>query len=154
VPRSSCAFSSLTLISKSSAFRTSCALKWGASLHQRWVRDAVDAAAPSRAFARRTDGAGAYSEALPLWNPTADPFPHPPRKGEGKAGIPIFGKLLDPDPNHLYHARIPSHQEGRLAIVTKRGAGCGGRGSADNERHCCVRRSRVVLTPGMLASSP
>jgi hypothetical protein len=54
---------------------------------------------------------------------------------KGKAIIPIFGISLDPHPNHLYDARIPSHQEGRLAIVTKRGAGCGGRGSADNERH-------------------
>ena len=29
----------------------------------------------------------------------------------------------------------------------ERGAGSGGRGGADNERHGCVRRSRVVLTP-------
>jgi hypothetical protein len=35
--------------------------------------------------------------------------------------IPIFGIYLDPDPNHLYDARIPSHQEGRLAIVTNAG---------------------------------
>src|SRR5665213_623426 len=37
--------------------------------------------------------------------------------------------------------------KGALAIVTKRGAGCDGRGSADNERRQRVRRSRVVLTP-------
>ena len=61
---------------------------------------------------------------------------------------------LDSDPNHRHNPPIPSHQKGRLAIVTKRGAGCGGRGRADNERHDRVRRSRVVLTPGLLASSP
>jgi hypothetical protein len=27
------------------------------------------------------------------------------------------------------------------------GAGCGGRGGARDGRDCCVRRSRVVLTP-------
>jgi hypothetical protein len=43
--------------------------------------------------------------------------------------IPIFGIKLDPDPNHRHNPRIPFHQKGRLAIVTKRGAGCGGRGS-------------------------
>jgi hypothetical protein len=49
--------------------------------------------------------------------------------------------------------RIPLHQEGRLAIVTKRGAGCGGREAPSrafmrvDERRSCVRRSRVVLTP-------
>ena len=32
-------------------------------------------------------------------------------------------------------------------IVTFRGAGCGGRGCADNERRGRERRSRVVLTP-------
>ena len=61
---------------------------------------------------------------------------------------------------------IPSHTEGRFAIVTDVGTGCGGRGSVlhatgsqggsmrpvsdtkrADERCCCVRRSRVVLTP-------
>jgi hypothetical protein len=32
-------------------------------------------------------------------------------------------------------------------IVTKREAGCGGRGGAEDERHNRVRQSRVVLTP-------
>jgi hypothetical protein len=50
--------------------------------------------------------------------------------------------------------------EGRIMIVVKRGAGCGGRGSVVTgfmrvgERCWRVRRKRVVLTPGMLASSP
>jgi hypothetical protein len=93
-------------------------------------------------FGARTDGVSASGEALlPWWNPNPDPSPHPRRRrvrwarGKGKAMIPIFVIVLDPCPNHLYHARIPSHQEGRLAIVTKRGAGCGGRESADNERY-------------------
>jgi hypothetical protein len=60
---------------------------------------------------------------------------------------------------------IPPHREGRIAIVTDAGCGCGGRGSVlrargsqgglrsvsdqqhADERCCCVRRSRVVLTP-------
>src|SRR5882757_6515622 len=40
-----------------------------------------------------------------------------------------------------------TRQEGRLAIVTKRAVGCGGRGCAFDERRGCGRRSRVVLTP-------
>jgi hypothetical protein len=43
--------------------------------------------------------------------------------------IPIYRKQLDSSPNHRHNSRIPSHQKGRLAIVTKRGTGCGGRGS-------------------------
>jgi hypothetical protein len=45
-------------------------------------------------------------------------------------------------------------------IVVKRGVGCGGRGSVVtgfmrvDERCWRGRRSRVVLTPGLLASSP
>ena len=31
-------------------------------------------------------------------------------------------------PNRAYIRLVPSHQRGRLAIVTKRGTGCGGRG--------------------------
>ena len=48
---------------------------------------------------------------------------------------------------------ILTRQEGRIMVVTKRGMGCGGRGSVVarfmrvDERRCCVRRSRVVLTP-------
>ena len=40
----------------------------------------------------------------------------------------------------------PRH-EGRIAIVTTREAGCGGRVSARDERGLCGRRSRVVLAP-------
>jgi hypothetical protein len=57
------------------------------------------------------------------------PTPTPPRKGEGRNLIPIFGIKLDSHPNHWHNPRIPFHQKGRLAIVTKRGTGCGGRGS-------------------------
>ncbi len=43
---------------------------------------------------------------------------------------------------------VPSHHEGRLAIVTKRGAGCGGRLSRSQTKGARGgRRSRVVLTP-------
>ena len=37
--------------------------------------------------------------------------------------------------------------EGRFAIVTIRGAGCGGRKGAQTMRVRCVRSSRVVLIP-------
>src|SRR5882724_990825 len=43
---------------------------------------------------------------------------------------------------------VPSHHEGRLAIVTKRGTGCGGRLRRSRTRGArCGRRSRVVPTP-------
>src|SRR5713226_132663 len=63
------------------------------------------------------------------------------------------------------NSRHPTPPEGRIAIVTDAGCGCGGRGSVlratglqgglrsvsdqqhADERCCCVRRSRVVLTP-------
>src|SRR5450631_323569 len=59
----------------------------------------------------------------------------------------------------------PTPQEGRIMAVAKRGVGCGGRGSVlramgsqggfrpvsdhkhADERCCCVRQNRVVLTP-------
>ena len=43
-----------------------------------------------------------------------------------------------------YFARL-TRQEGRLAIVTKRAVGCGGRGCADDERH--VRRTAKSCGP-------
>jgi hypothetical protein len=148
-------FPSLTPIPKPPAFiALSRAPKRGVGRrYQRWVRDAVDAAASLRVF--HADGLcrRGRRSAASVVKSQPDPPPHPlegglwDKSGREKARIPIIGIILDSYPNHLYHARIPSHQEGRLAIVTKRGAGCGGRGSADNERHCCVRRRRVVLTP-------
>jgi hypothetical protein len=39
------------------------------------------------------------------------------------------------DPNHLYIRDVPSHTEGRFAIVTDVGAGCGGREGVFDERH-------------------
>ena len=63
------------------------------------------------------------------------------------------------------NSRHPAPPEGRIAIVTDAGCGCGGRGSVlratglqgrlrpvsdqqhADERCCCVRQNRVVLTP-------
>jgi len=47
--------------------------------------------------------------------------------------------------NHRYKLARLDPTRGALAIVTKRGAGCGGRGCAFDERHGGGRRSRVVL---------
>ena len=57
----------------------------------------------------------------------------------------IFG--FSEDPNHRYIHGVPSHTEGRFAIVTDVGAGCGGREGVFDERRSSGRRSRVVLTP-------
>jgi hypothetical protein len=54
----------------------------------------------------------------------------------------------------------PVPNEGRIMIVILRGTGRGGRDGVvarfmrADERRYHVRRSRVVLTPGLLASSP
>jgi hypothetical protein len=47
----------------------------------------------------------------------------------------------------LHKRGHPAPVEGRIAIVTDVGAGCGGRGSARDEYADRGRRSRVVLTP-------
>jgi hypothetical protein len=67
-----------------------------------------------------------------------------PARGRGKPSkleltisrkyIRIFGNKFDFYQIRCIILAIPSHPKGRLAIVTKRGAGCDGRGSADNER--------------------
>jgi hypothetical protein len=51
-----------------------------------------------------------------------------------------FAKIFPfrPDPNHFTNPAIPSHTEGRFAIVTDVGAGCGGRDS--------VRRANSART--------
>jgi len=41
--------------------------------------------------------------------------------------------LFSFDPNHFYITRIPAHSEGRFAIVTDVGQGCGGRGMSKDE---------------------
>ena len=51
----------------------------------------------------------------------------------GCAGMTLK-RLLSENQKLWYLARVPSRQEGRLAIVTKRGAGCDGRGGAVDER--------------------
>src|SRR5271163_4677891 len=49
---------------------------------------------------------------------------------------------------------VPSHSEGRLAIVTKRGAGCDGRGwRLRRQRYARGRQRRVVLILATLGSS-
>jgi hypothetical protein len=73
----------------------------------------------------------------------------------GRLSIPSIKNIpFSLDPNHRL---IPVHlvpTRGAARDRHERGTGCGGRESADNERHDRVRRSRVVLTPGLLASSP
>ena len=49
--------------------------------------------------------------------------------------------------NRWFVAPSRPRQEGRIAIVTTREAGCGGRVGACDERGLCGRRSRVVLAP-------
>jgi hypothetical protein len=44
-------------------------------------------------------------------------------------------KMLDADPKQRYIAFVLSHSEGRIAIATDAGTGCGGRGSVGRERH-------------------
>jgi hypothetical protein len=46
-----------------------------------------------------------------------------------------------------------AHKRGASRSSRTLGAGCGGRGSAADERHGCGRRSRVVLTPRRWRSS-
>ena len=68
----------------------------------------------------------------------------------------IFGSRVKPR-NQKYFAFVvrqitglnPSVSPDKrgVAHVTKRAVGCDGRGCADDERHGCVRRSRVVLAP-------
>src|SRR6266849_4153366 len=93
----------------------------------------------------------------------------------GSSDLPV-GHLCVESPLQKYFAspvgqiistnsRHPTPPEGRISIVTDAGCGCGGRGSVlratglqgglrsvsdqqhADERCCCVRRSRVVLTP-------
>jgi len=45
------------------------------------------------------------------------------------------------------YPRLSHPAKGRLAIVTNRAVGCGGRRRAIDERHAGGRRSRVVLAP-------
>src|SRR5579863_924833 len=54
------------------------------------------------------------------------------------------GLILPPNQKHF--PAVPPHQEGRFAIVTNVGAGCGGRVGAQDECADRGRRSRVVLT--------
>jgi hypothetical protein len=84
-----------------------------------------------------------------------------------RANVPRLPRLISP-PNQNYILAVPSHR-GATRDRHGRGAGCGGRGCADNERRVippslklrrtgtkpveafgvdgCGRRSRVVLTP-------
>jgi hypothetical protein len=78
---------------------------------------------------------------------------------------------LDAAPKSPLHLQLSRSGRGALAIVTNVGTGCGGRGSVGawscwqgglrfrertqraDERCCCVRQNRVVLTPQWLVSS-
>ena len=49
--------------------------------------------------------------------------------------------------NQWLNSRHPVPPEGRFAIVTDEGQGCGGRDGSEDERCRCVRRSREGLAP-------
>jgi len=57
------------------------------------------------------------------------------RANHGQACPAPFEKIFwfSENPNQLYNLRHPAHTEGRFAIVTDVGAGCGGRISAFDE---------------------
>src|ERR1700688_3436428 len=90
------------------------------------------------------------------------------RRSPSEGGSPVmtvcaeFRKLiseirklgLPPDPNQLYMFGRPVPLEGRFAIVTSAGRDAVDADGASDEGADCGRRSRVVLTPQRLASSP
>jgi hypothetical protein len=54
----------------------------------------------------------------------------PPGKSLISCPAPFAKRFLfSPDPNQIYNLRCPDPKEGRFAIVTDVGQGCGGRGS-------------------------
>jgi hypothetical protein len=61
--------------------------------------------------------------------------PHPTGKS-AKTCLAPFAKIFwfSEHPNHLISAAIPARTEGRIAIVTDVGRGCGGRGSVGRAR--------------------
>jgi hypothetical protein len=68
---------------------------------------------------------------------------------------PLLQKYFDLRSTQITCVLSPSRalEEGRIAIVTDVGAGCGGRKDAIDEQRLSGRRSRVVLTPQWLVSS-
>ena len=87
--------------------------------------------------------------------------PRLPDEGDSlRQDIPIYRKSLAPTPNHLYNPSCPVPRRG--AYHDRRETRRGMRWTRQrrhalmrvDERCWRVRLSRVVLTPGMLASSP
>jgi hypothetical protein len=66
-----------------------------------------------------------------------------------------FAKIFSfaPNPNQFTESRRPVPIEGRFAIVTNAGRDAVDAAARETNADCCVRRSRVVLTPRSLASS-
>ncbi len=67
----------------------------------------------------------------------------------GPSVQPLLKKYSDFQNSQIspYLAPSRAHKRGASRSSRTLGAGCGGRGSACDERHGCGRRSRVVLTP-------
>jgi hypothetical protein len=61
--------------------------------------------------------------------------------------------LFSLNPNHFYIRRCPAHTEGRFAIVTNVGAGCGGRVGAFDEQRLMRTAKSYGPDASTLASS-
>ena len=147
----------------------------GADGARRALRGAA-AVSGDRAEARSAEGVSSFrgtsipcgapaAPALPaasrtIWHPSEPSFEPPAtlarasiltdeaERGRSCDKFNPSGKIsLFPKGNQPYNFARLTRQEGRLAIVTKRAVGCGGRGCAFDERRGCGRRNRVVLTP-------
>jgi hypothetical protein len=68
--------------------------------------------------------------------------------------IPIYRIPLDAARKSPAYCGHPVPQEGMLATSLTLGQAAVDAFVSQDVRHGCVRRSRVVLTPGLLASSP
>src|ERR1700722_3670213 len=79
-----------------------------------------------------------------------EPFRRPVRLNN----FPIFRNELDPGRKSPANHCQPVPKEGTLRTSRTSGRVAVDAFVSRDVRHGCVRRSRVVLTPGMLASSP
>jgi hypothetical protein len=84
-----------------------------------------------------------------------DPTGKSPERFLDTSVQPLVKKYSDFQKCQISPILSPSRAHKRGASRSSRtlGAGCGGRGSAADERHGCGRRSRVVLTPRRWRSS-